>query len=80
MYWDYVASSNGLGFHAPQEAARILGRAVDLAQECRLETQRIRARKGEIRPLEMPDISTREKAQAFIRPYLEAQKAAAAGE
>jgi len=79
MYWDYVASSNGLGFHAPQESARILGRAVDLAQECRLETQRIRARRGELSPLEMPDISTKEKAQAFIQPYLELQKAAAAG-
>lgn len=77
MYWDYVASSNGHGFHAPQESVRVLGRALDLAQECRLEVQRIRAEKGETRPLELPDLSTKEKAQAFIKPYVEAQKGAA---
>ena len=69
MYWDYVESSNGLGFHAPQEALRILGRALDLAQECRLETRGIRARLGEARALAPPDLSTREKAEALVRSY-----------
>jgi nitrite reductase (cytochrome c-552) len=78
MYWDYVAAANSMGFHAPQESVRVLGRSLDLAQECRLETQRIRAGKGDGAPLEMPDLSTKEKAQAFIKPYVDAQKAAAA--
>ncbi|GAB4151145.1 MAG: ammonia-forming cytochrome c nitrite reductase subunit c552 [Planctomycetota bacterium] len=33
---DFVASSNSMGFHSPQDAARILGEAIDLAQEARL--------------------------------------------
>ena len=39
---DFVASSNGMGFHAPQEAARILADAVDLAQEARLELAKLK--------------------------------------
>lgn len=30
---DFVAAENSMGFHAPQEAARILGEAVDLARQ-----------------------------------------------
>jgi len=30
---DYVAAENSMGFHAPQEAARILGEAIDLARQ-----------------------------------------------
>jgi len=30
---DWVAAENSMGFHAPQEAARILGRAADLARQ-----------------------------------------------
>lgn len=30
---DYVAAENSMGFHAPQEAARILGEAADLARQ-----------------------------------------------
>lgn len=73
MYWDYVAAANGMGFHAPQESARILTKALDLAQECRLETQRIRAKHGRTEPLPLPDISTKEKAQAYIKPFVDAQ-------
>lgn len=29
---DYIAAENSMGFHAPQEAARILGEAIDLAR------------------------------------------------
>ena len=29
---DYVAAENSMGFHAPQEAARILGEAIDFAR------------------------------------------------
>jgi nitrite reductase (cytochrome c-552) len=72
MYWDYIAASNGMGFHAPQESARVLGKALDIAQECRLKTQAIRMRHGATSEIVMPDISSKEKAQGFIRPFVEA--------
>ncbi|ADH63855.1 MULTISPECIES: ammonia-forming cytochrome c nitrite reductase subunit c552 [Thermaceae] len=34
---DYVNAENSLGFHAPQEAARILGEAIDFARQGQLE-------------------------------------------
>ena len=40
---DFVSSENSMGFHAPQEAARILGEAIDLARKGQLETLKIRA-------------------------------------
>lgn len=36
MRWDFVAANNGMGFHAPQECARILASSIDLSQEARL--------------------------------------------
>ncbi|HUU70681.1 MAG TPA: ammonia-forming cytochrome c nitrite reductase subunit c552 [Planctomycetota bacterium] len=36
MRWDYVAANNGMGFHSPQEAGRILSSAVDLAHQARV--------------------------------------------
>jgi nitrite reductase (cytochrome c-552) len=34
---DFVSSENSMGFHAPQEASRILGEAIDLARKGQLE-------------------------------------------
>ena len=78
LWWDYVASNNGMGFHAPQECARVLGRAIYLGNQSRMETQRVLAKRGVINPVTMPDISTFEKATAYTKPYADAQKAAAA--
>ena len=33
---DFVAAENSMGFHAPQETARILAEAIDFAQQGRL--------------------------------------------
>jgi nitrite reductase (cytochrome c-552) len=30
---DFIAAENSMGFHAPQEAARILGEAADYARQ-----------------------------------------------
>jgi len=76
MYWDYVAANNGMGFHAPQ-GARVLAKADSLAQECRLSTERVRARHGALDPVATPDLSTKEKAWAYVRPWVDAQKRAA---
>ncbi|MBS1709940.1 MAG: ammonia-forming cytochrome c nitrite reductase subunit c552 [Armatimonadetes bacterium] len=78
MYWDYIAASNGMGFHAPQESARVLGKALDIAQECRLKTQALRMKHGATGDVEQPDISSKAKAQAYIKPFVEAAAKAAA--
>ena len=33
---DFVEAENSMGFHAPQEAARILGEAIDYARQGQL--------------------------------------------
>jgi nitrite reductase (cytochrome c-552) len=73
--WDYIATNNGMGFHAPQECARVLAKAANLAQESRIATERIRAKRGATDPCPMPDISTKDKATAYIKPFVDAQKA-----
>lgn len=78
MYWDYIAAANGMGFHAPQESARVLGKALDLGQECRLLTQSVRNKYGATEPLKWPDFDTKDKAQSYIKPFVEAANAKAA--
>jgi len=36
MRWDFVDAENSMGFHSPQEAARILTHAVDLARQSQM--------------------------------------------
>jgi nitrite reductase (cytochrome c-552) len=38
---DFVAAENSMGFHAPQEAARILGEATDLARQGQIAALRL---------------------------------------
>ena len=38
---DYIAAENSMGFHAPQEAARILGEAVDYARQGQVEALKL---------------------------------------
>jgi nitrite reductase (cytochrome c-552) len=42
---DFVAAENSMGFHAPQEMARILGESIDLARQGQLEAERAARRK-----------------------------------
>ncbi len=74
MYWDYVASTNGMGFHAPQESARVLGKSISTAQECRLKVNLLRAKYGALEFVQFPDFSTKDKAQSIIKPYVDASK------
>jgi nitrite reductase (cytochrome c-552) len=74
-YWDYIAAANGMGFHAPQESARVLAKAANLAQECRIATERIRAKRGAQAEAPMPDLSTKTRAAAFVKPFLDAAAA-----
>jgi nitrite reductase (cytochrome c-552) len=38
---DFVSSENSMGFHAPQEASRILGEAIDLARKGQIEALKL---------------------------------------
>ena len=42
---DFVAAENSMGFHAPQELARILGEAIDYARQGQLAAERARLRR-----------------------------------
>ncbi len=42
MRWDFVAANNGMGIHSPQESARVLATAVDLAQQARLAVAKLK--------------------------------------
>lgn len=44
MRWDFVFSENSTGFHSPQEAARVLATAIDLARQAQLEAERVTPR------------------------------------
>ncbi len=39
---DFVAAENSMGFHAPQEAARILGEAIDIARKGEMEAKKLK--------------------------------------
>lgn len=39
---DFIAAENSMGFHAPQEAARILGEAIDLARQGQIAAMALR--------------------------------------
>lgn len=60
--WDYVVASHGGFFHAPEESLKILAESNDLAQNARLKLVSILAKYG-VMNYEVPDFSTKEKAQ-----------------
>ena len=64
--WDWVAASNAVGFHSPLESARILGTAIDKVQESRVLLTSILLVHNAWLPVTIPDISTKEKAQAAV--------------
>ncbi len=64
--WDYAAASHGASFHSPVETARVIGGGLHVAQEARVKLARLLADLGYNKPVEMPDISSKEKAQAYV--------------
>lgn len=73
--WDWVAAANSVGFHSPVEANRVLGSAIQKAESARHEITRILFAHGVTERVPMPDLSTKEKAQAFIGLDMEAIEA-----
>lgn len=45
---DFVAAENSMGFHAPQESARILGEAIDYFRQAQLEANRVLTSKSNL--------------------------------
>ncbi|MEE9430870.1 MAG: ammonia-forming cytochrome c nitrite reductase [Melioribacteraceae bacterium] len=64
--WDWVAAANGLGFHSPVEAMRVLGTSIDKAGSARKELALLLVKLGVKYPVDLPDISTKAKAQKVI--------------
>jgi nitrite reductase (cytochrome c-552) len=69
LRWDYISANNGMGFHSPQESVRVLGTAINLAQQVRIAATRLLAAKGHVDPPHYPDIRTRAKAVAVITAF-----------
>ncbi len=75
--WDYAAASHGGSFHAPIETGRVISTGIAIAQEARLKLARLLAMMDYNEEIPYPDISTKEKAQAFIgldRDKLDSEK------
>lgn len=41
MRWDFISSENSTGFHSPQESARVLAHAMDMARQAQLLAERV---------------------------------------
>ena len=48
---DFVSAENSMGFHAPQESARILAEAIDYARQGQLSVERLGTERPDIPPL-----------------------------
>jgi nitrite reductase (cytochrome c-552) len=64
--WDWVAAANGVGFHSPVEALRVLGTSIQKGEEARRMLAVVFVKHGVKYPIAMPDISTKQKAQKYI--------------
>lgn len=72
--WDWVAAANAVGFHSPVEALRVLGTSIQKAEKARGEINVILTKLGKPIPVQLPDISTKAKAQAYIGIDMEMAK------
>lgn len=63
--WDFSVASHGASFHAPIETQRILAHSLDKSLQAQLELQKVLFNHG-VKDVQMPDISTKDKAQAYI--------------
>ena len=72
--WDFGVASHGSSFHAPIETQRILAHGLDKALQAQLLLKDVLFARG-VTEWEMPDLSTKEKAQAYIGLDMAALKA-----
>ena len=77
--WDYAAASHGGSFHSPVEIGRVISKGITVTQEARIKLAKLFVQLGFEGEVPYPDISTKDKAQAFIgldMDKLEAEKKA----
>ena len=74
MHWDFVASSNAMGFHAPQESQRILTTALDRAAQVRVACARILAKHGYTDEVLYPDCGSKSKATAVVDAFVTGER------
>ena len=63
--WDFAVASHGASFHAPQEITRMMSHGLDYAHQARLALSKVLMKHG-IEEVQLPDISTKAKAQQYI--------------
>lgn len=73
--WDYAIASHGVHMHAPEVALKVLGTSVDRAADARTKLARLLATKGITDPVQIPDISSKEKAQRVLGMDMDQMKA-----
>lgn len=64
--WDWVAAANSVGFHSPVEALRVLGTSIQKAEQAKGKINLLLQKLGVQLPVQMPDISTKAKAQKYV--------------
>ncbi len=64
--WDWVGAANGVGFHSPVEALRVLGTSIERSEKARGMLAVILQRHSVILPVDIADIWTKTKAQEYI--------------
>jgi nitrite reductase (cytochrome c-552) len=73
--WDYAVASHGGSFHSPVEFQRILALSLDRAHKARFEISKVLAMNGFTGSVPLPDLTTKEKAQAYIGLDIEQERA-----
>ena len=73
--WDYAVASHGGSFHSPVEFQRILAMSLDRAHKARFEISKVLAMNGFTGSVPLPDLTTKEKAQAYIGLDIEQERA-----
>jgi nitrite reductase (cytochrome c-552) len=74
LHWDFVAASNAMGFHAPQESQRILTTSLDRAAEIRITCAQILAKHGYTGEVLYPDCGTKARATAVVDKFVSGEK------
>ncbi len=64
--WDYVAAANGVGFHSPVEASRVLGTSIAKSAEARAAIARVLVAHGKTEVVPVPEFKTKAEAQKYI--------------
>ena len=77
--WDYAAANHGGHMHAPDVMLRVLGSGIDKTADARAKLAAILTKHGVKTPVEVPDISTADKAWKVMGIDIEKERQAKKG-